>query len=273
MTTPDTDIFAETRDAFARVGEIATELGLASGSPAGDVVALLTHAVDQPVTAFVAPPEYVRSDLDDRPAYQAPPARTEHAFFDVLRARGSRRDFGDAPLSVERLFGLLAWSVGQRGETIAYDYRGAPTRFVPSAGGLNTVDAYVVAGRVDGLAPGAYYYDYRRGLVPVSDAVAVPTLAASNPGQEWVQRAGALVVFVANMDRASRKYGVMAAKLAMFDVGVTAGHMELVAAALELRSCLLGGLPPSRLSEVLDLPCSSHLPMLTLAVGTRPGER
>ncbi len=60
----------------------------------------------------------------------------------------------------------------------------------------------------------------------------------------------------------------MGTKLALLDAGVTIGHMELVATALELRACTLGSLPDEALSELLCLN-KNQIPLACLAVGSR----
>src|SRR6185436_16970388 len=116
-------------------------------------------------------------------------------------------------MELARLHGLLHWTVGSRGTTIAYDWRNAPQRFVPSAGGLASVDAYVLVNNVEGLEPGSYYYDYRSGLIGVSRGYMAQKVADLMPGQAWLSRAAAVLVFVGNTKRVSHKYDVMAFKL------------------------------------------------------------
>jgi SagB-type dehydrogenase family enzyme len=267
------DPFARAEQVTAELAELARRHGLPADDPVQTLLGLVGVLVSTPNTVFEAPPEYVRELAADAaaPLPDGPPLRSTHAFFDVLAARASRRDFGSDPLDLPRLHALLHWTVGKRGEVIAYDFRDAPLRYVPSAGGLASVDAYVVAGNVDGLAPGSYYYDHRRGLVPLAAGHMLQKVADLNPGQSWLTRAAALVVLVANTDRVAHKYGPMGFKLAMLDAGATVGHAELVAAALELRGTILGGLPPPELARLLRLDGRTRVPVATLAVGTRTG--
>ena len=166
---------------------------------------------------------------------------------------------------------VLHWTFGARGETIAYDFRDAPLRYAPSAGGLASSDAYVIANRVDGLDRGSYYFDYRRGLLPISSGDMAQRVADMNPEQSWVAGAAAVIVVVGNADRVQHKYGAMGFKLLLLDAGVAIGHAELVATALELRAALLGGLPARELALLLRIDGETRVPLASLAVGTRPG--
>lgn len=60
----------------------------------------------------------------------------------------------------------------------------------------------------------------------------------------------------------------MASKLCLTDAGVAAGHLELVATALETRACILGSLPVALLSETLVLE-PEQVPLVSIAIGSR----
>jgi len=263
------DPFAGARALADDVRELAARHGLEGPGVVAELVGILGALITEPKSTFPTPPEYRRADLTAPALAATRPVTSSHGFFDVLRARASRRDFGSAPLDARRLSGLLHWTLGARSETMAYDYRGAPLRYVPSAGGLASIDAYAIAGRVTDLDPGSYYFDYATGLVPVSRGAMMHRIAGMNPGQEWISHAGAVIVLVANTERVGRKYGAMGAKLTMMDAGVVAGHLELVATALELRSCTVGGLPPERMAALLRLDDPTRIPVAAVVVGTR----
>ncbi len=261
-------------DAAQEIGEEICELArgrdLPHDNPVEALIALMNQLVVSPNSVFQEPPEYVR-DLGPASVPADMSVQSSHGFFDVLKSRASRRDFGSDPLDLPRLTSLLGWTVGCRSETIAYDWRNAPQRYVPSAGGLASIDAYVIANNVAGLECGAYYFDYRAGLVPVSSGYMAQKLADMMPGQDWLARAAAVVVFVGNTKRVVHKYDVMGFKLMMLDAGVAAGHAELVAAGLELRATILGGLPADQLGRLLGLDNRGRVPLATLALGTRTG--
>lgn len=268
MSQPTLDPFAQSEALAAGLVGSAEAEGVQRNSLTGTILSVLTKLSAEPNSAFPSPPTY-RQDLPGAAFGDAKPVvASSHTFFDVVKARASRRDFGITPLPATTLTSLLAWTFGQRDHTIAYDWRDAPLRYCSSAGGLASVDAYCVALNVEGLENGSYYFDFERGLVQQFGGQMATRLAGLLPGTTWLERASALVVLVANPDRVDHKYQAMGAKLSMLDAGVAMGHLELVATALEMRSCVLGSLPAEILAELLCLG-DEQLPLVSLAVGTR----
>lgn len=247
---------------------VARDHGIESQTITGKVLQMIASLVVEPKSSFPAPPNYRREVNGDVVAGPTPVMYSSHGFFDVVKARASRRDFGGESLPRDVLASILAWTFGKRDETIAYDWRGAPLRYCASAGGLASIDGYCLALNVEGLDEGSYYFDYERGLICTFAGSIAERLAGALPGMEWLERASAVVVLVGNPDRVDRKYGAMAAKLCLTDVGVAAGHIEMVATAMETRACILGSLPVDLLSDTLGLE-PDQMPLVSIAIGTR----
>mgnify|MGYP000869148484 CR=1 FL=1 len=269
MPSPETNPFELAETVSERLAALAEELGLPHDTCASAVVNMIAVLVDAPNSVFETPPEYVRQVDAEEATVPGPVVATTHEFFAVLRARASRRDFAGVPLDKERLVSLMAWTFGVREKTVAYDFRDAPMRYIPSAGGLASTDGYVIVNNVEGMRPGSYYYDMYRGLVPLVEGHMSQKVSGLLHDSDWVSRSAAVVVCVLNTARVARKYGRMAAKLGLLDVGVALGHAELVANALELRSTLLGGLPSDEMARLLGVDDASMVPLGALAVGTR----
>ncbi|MDN5892918.1 MAG: SagB/ThcOx family dehydrogenase [Nocardioides sp.] len=265
---PDQDPFQQSRELAEALLECASEFDIETPLTTSTLLRVLTGLSAAPNTVFPEAPSY-RRECPGEPILR-PGARlgSSHRFFDVVEARTSRRDFSNRPLSAESLISLLAWTFAKRDEVIAYDWRDAPLRYVPSAGGLASVDAYVVVNNVDQVPNGSYYYDFERGLVPRIEAEMGEKLANLVPGTSWLTRAGAVIIFVSNADRVEHKYQSMGAKLSMLDAGVAVGHADLVANALELRSCIIGALPAEDAADLLGLD-SHQVAIVSLAVGSR----
>jgi SagB-type dehydrogenase family enzyme len=266
---PAEDPLASSNHVVARIKELAAEVEWDRPTTTGTLLSLMTRLSAEPNSTFQQPPRY-RMEYDEMAATgPAPTLRSSHSFFDVVKARASRRDFGSKKAGVDAIVSVLAWTFGARDHTIAYDWRDAPLRYVASAGGLSSIDAYCISLNVDGLQNGSYYYDYVDGLVPRFYGEMAQKVAGLIPGTAWLARASAVIVLVANPSRVDHKYQSMGAKLSLLDAGVALGHVELVAAALELRSCVLGALPVEPLTELLRLDPDEHVPIATIALGTR----
>lgn len=244
------------------------EYGLSRPTQTGSLLSALTNIKTQPSSIFPTSPEYRSTVAGEVVTMSEPTLAATHSFFDVIKARKSRRDHGKSPISRDALLSTIAWTFGRRDMAIAYDWRDAPLRYCSSAGGLCSVDAYCIALNVADLEGGSYYYDYEQGLVSIVSADMRQKVASLVSGMSWLENSAALIVLVAKPERLEHKYGSMGAKLAMLDAGVAVGHLELVATALELRACILGSLPNEVMAELLSLD-ERHCPIVSLALGGR----
>lgn len=270
VTQYTTDPFAESKELEAALLALAADHDIPAADIDEAVIGIITRLVTAPNTAFEQPPEYVR-ELDGPVAVPlAEPVESPHPFTAVIKGRASRKDFGTKPLDTGRLMGILQGSMGQRALADNYDWADAPLRPVPSAGGLASVDAYVIVNNVADLDPGAYYFHLNKGLVQISTGFMASKVAGLSPGMEWLSGAAAVVVLVSNLNRLAHKYGSMAIKLALLDVGCAAEHIELMATSLELRTNILGALPAAELATLLQVDGITRVPIASVAIGTRP---
>jgi SagB-type dehydrogenase family enzyme len=152
---------------------------------------------------------------------------------------------------------------------MAYNFRDVPLRYVPSAGGLNSTECYLIVANVEDLQPGAYVYDGRTGLRHIASGLMIDRLAASGAGAEWVGSASVVAVMVCEVDRLRWKYSSMSHKLALLDVGAALEHLGLVATALELRSSIVGNVDAGLLGEMLRLDARRQRPIASVVIGTR----
>ncbi|NDZ78807.1 SagB/ThcOx family dehydrogenase [Streptomyces sp. SID10853] len=193
-----------------------------------------------------------------------------HLLQDVLAARASRRDFAGRPLALEDIAGLLSHSYGIRGTTAAYNSPSFPSRYAPSAGGIQSTDIYVVVHDVEGVAPGAYLY------APQDDALRLVNrgdmrrlLVDACPDTEWMYSAGAVLVLAGALTRGRWKYGNRAYCFAHFDAGFVGENLYLCATSLGLRVCAVAGFDSDRVAGVLGLDGKQDIPLLLMPVGSR----
>ncbi|MGY1632419.1 SagB family peptide dehydrogenase [Geodermatophilus sp. SYSU D01186] len=110
-----------------------------------------------------------------------------------------------------------------------------PMRATPAAGGLYSTDLFLYVQRVEGVAPGLYYYDPRRHeLQSVRDDVPADEVVAHVGYPERAADAAALVVHVASLRRLRWKYWERSYRMAHLDSGHLAQSLVLVAGGLGL---------------------------------------
>jgi SagB-type dehydrogenase family enzyme len=134
-----------------------------------------------------------------------PPARRRGAFPSVLLARRTWRRHARAALSLDELATLLGLTFGVQGWMDTGAGGLAPLKTSPSGGARHSIEAYVLARRVSGLAPGLHHYDaVRHGLERLPRARG--RAATYLPQQPWFAGAPALVLMTAVFPRVQWRY-------------------------------------------------------------------
>jgi SagB-type dehydrogenase family enzyme len=160
----------------------------------------------------------------------------------ALEQRRSHRSYDAQPITRDLLAELLYRSAGTRRVTIAG--RSAATRRVyPSGGARYPLEIYLAARRCDGLVPGLYRYCPRRHQLEwvngmTADVRALIDGAAAAGGSRAPQ---VLITIAARFLRMSWKYSSLSYALILKEVGALLQTMYLVATAMGLGACALGG--------------------------------
>lgn len=163
----------------------------------------------------------------------------------VLEARQSIRQHGEPPITVEQVGEFLYRSARVRGlsktEQGAYASSNRP---YPSGGACYDLELYVAVNVCTGLLSGLYHYcPLAHQLHRISGRTrAVEVLlegAAAAAGQPAMPQI--LILLAARFQRVAWKYEAMAYALSLKHVGVLYQTMYLVATAMGLAACALGG--------------------------------
>lgn len=191
-----------------------------------------------PPAAFKSPP--------DRPFIALSASGLDDASLgDVLRRRRTQRRYSKQMVSLEELGTFLAATarVADTGhDPVVGEFTHRP---YPSAGGRHPLEIYPICNRVAGLDPGAYWYHPRQhGLYSLgADAEGRDRL-----NQEARVAAGGLredpallLLVTAVFSRTMWKYQRLGLSLILKDVGALYQTMYLVATAMDLAACALGG--------------------------------
>lgn len=183
----------------------------------------------------------------ESPAIKLPPASDELSLplGRAIDCRRTRRSYSGSPLSLDDLATFLQWSASRT--TMAEN--GERQRFhrsYPSAGARYPLEIYPVVNAVNGLDAGAYYYDPRgHALHLVRDA----DERQSELNREIHWAAGTLLnreppvvlLITAVFQRTLWQYDRLGLSLIFKDVGGLFQTMYLVATAMNLAPCAIGG--------------------------------
>lgn len=168
--------------------------------------------------------------------------RDDPPFTRVLEERRSRRCPGERPITVRELGELLFRSSRVR-KVMPAAMHEVSDRVHPAAGAVHALEVYPVVRSCEGLSPGLYRYDpgdHRlerlSGMSP--EARELLESAGRTAGAEPPE---ILLVLAARFRRMTWKYRSMAYAAILKDVGVLYQTMYLVATAMGLAACALGG--------------------------------
>jgi SagB-type dehydrogenase family enzyme len=182
---------------------------------------------------------------------------------EVLQQRRSVRSFAALALDLRDVAQVL-WAA--QGVTHPEGHRTAP-----SAGALQPLVVYLVAGNVAGLAPGVYRYQPEEHALVLTQIGDVRVrLAAAALGQASVRDAPAVLVIAAVYQRTARKYGARAQRYVHIEVGHVAQNVYLQATASGLGTVLVGAFDDLKARAVLSLP-ADHVPQGLMPFGHVPG--
>jgi oxazoline/thiazoline dehydrogenase len=167
----------------------------------------------------------------------------DRPFAEVLENRRSLREYGNAPLSSARLSEFLyrAARVTGRLGTGADEITLRP---YPSGGGLHELEIYPLIHRCSDLRPGLYRYD---PSIHCLEEIAGPCpetvqlLADARRSSRMACEPQVLLLVAAKFARVTTKYESVAYTLILKNLGGLFQTMYLVATAMGLAPCALGG--------------------------------
>lgn len=147
-------------------------------------------------------------------------ARGDGSLDAVVRRRRSTRRFARRPLSAAELAAILQTPT-----------RGAPADFLVAQPTL--LETYVIINAVDGIAPGAYYYNRTaHALAKLKTGNYRATSGFLCLKQALAHDASAVLYYLADLDAAGRAFGERAYRFAELEAGLVAGRAYLVAYAI-----------------------------------------
>lgn len=203
---------------------------------------------------------------------------TDAPFTAVFEARRSANRFGSGPPTVRELGELLYRALRVRARITTTDDSDPEDgclldRPYPAGGAVHELEFYLTVHDCQGLDPGVYAYDplahelvritgeerVRRALQ--SDAEAATGLELPPP---------VLITITARFARVFWKYSGMGYALVLKDTGVALTALQLVATAMNLATCPVGGVEVGRTPGLLGLDWRAESGVGALVLGRAP---
>jgi SagB-type dehydrogenase family enzyme len=180
----------------------------------------------------------------------------EQSLSEVLAARRSWRAYADRPVSLVDLSTLLRHAA-------AADPSGngggrAPWRPYPTAGGLDELELYVVANDVQGLSPGTYYFEppthsLRLARPPGAEQDQLNVQVNASTGGALNRVPPIVLMITARFGPTLSKYPGIGLSLVYKNTGCLFQTLYLVATALGMAPCAIGGGPEAQIARWLGL--------------------
>ncbi len=201
----------------------------------------------------------------------------------VQERRRSVRKYGSPPISVRQL-GEFLYRVGRvkalhqtpvptPGGLIPMDFAPRP---YPGGGALYELELYVTANACSGLAPGLYHYDAHDHRLErlTADEAAVDKLLGDASRSTTIPRGElqVLITIAARFQRVSWKYAAMAYAAILKHVGVVYQTMHLVATAMGLAPCGVGGGDSDSFAWAAGTDYFAETSVGEFLLGSRPGD-
>ena len=200
-----------------------------------------------------------------------PRPRSNAAFPRVLLARRTWRKFGDGSFGVSELgtllgltFGVQAWmDLGALGR--------AALKTSPSGGARHPIEGYVLVRRVEGTAPGLYYYDPDGHRLERLSRGAASRLRRYLPGQPWYGEASLLVLMTAVFSRTQWQYPhARSYRAVLLEAGHFCQTFCLVATWLGLAPFCTAALADTLIEKDLGIDGVRESVLYAAGVGPRP---
>ncbi|MBP9669083.1 MAG: SagB/ThcOx family dehydrogenase [Candidatus Pacebacteria bacterium] len=219
----------------------------------------------QGVRFTVEAPAPSRKEYPRFPTTELPtPAHIDVPMSDALHKRVSKREYDAAvPLSLQHCSSLLFACAG-----IVQHNDATPHRTYPSGGALQPIEHYLIAYRVDGVAPGIYHYNpgtHSLSKLPFEEGI--ETLPPAWEKTSPIRNPAAIIVLTAVWGRAYPKYGDFCYRLALAEAGHSAQNALLAAAALNIGACPIMGFDAAACSRALDIAQDTEDPLYLVCLG------
>jgi SagB-type dehydrogenase family enzyme len=202
-------------------------------------------------------------------------AREADSFFQTLHARRTKREFSEAPVSLDAVSTLLHTTWGVQGYIEAHPFGPLPLKTSPSGGARHPIEVYLMALKVKGLNPGLYHYDARDHALEKLSSDATPQMArAYCADQPYAAGLAALFIMTAVFARTMWKYHhPRAYRVVLLDAGHLGQTFCLTATRMSLAPFSTAALKDSLIEEDLGIDGISESVIYVTGVGVPAGQQ
>ena len=206
------------------------------------------------------------------PTIELPPGwgSVSRSLEDILQRRRSHHQFSGTPNRLQELAAILSLGDGIVARQSGEDGAEFRLRTAPSGGGLYPIETFTLVFDVEGVPPGAYFYNalkHRLELVAPGDCRS-KLINASNLKDE-IRNAGFCVALSVVLPRSSFKYGQRAYRFAFLEAGHVAQNILLAAEGLGLGALPIGGFFDDDMNRLLNLDGCQEFVAYLLLVGNK----
>lgn len=163
-------------------------------------------------------------------------------FTRVIEERQSLRQHGKQPITIQQLGEFLYRSARCRElkqkEQVGYEYSDRP---YPSGGACYELEIYLAIDTCQGIKPGLYHYCPREHVLCCLPDLMNNAIELSYQASVQQELPQVLIIMAARFSRVTWKYHSLAYALILKHVGVLYQNMYLVATAMGLGPCAIGG--------------------------------
>jgi SagB-type dehydrogenase family enzyme len=219
------------------------------------------------------PDAWIKIQYKEYPRFDRIPIRisdfTLPPFNRVLASRRSVRSFSKRGIFLDDMSKLVCYSAGIRNidRRSLSDLRVTAPRFYPSAGTRYPSELYFLVLKATDLPRAIYHFNVKRNSLERLFELEKKNYLSGVFADKWVSSTPVIIVLSSVFLRTQVKYGERGYRYALMEIGHLAQNVMLIAHAMGLASCPIGGFIDHKLNELIDLDGESESAMLAIAIG------
>lgn len=195
-----------------------------------------------------------------------PPDQAGSPICELIENRASTRSYAGTPLSNAELSFLLWATQGIKRYSQLHTLR-----TVPSAGARHAFESFVLANRVQDIAPGLYrYLPLEPGIQPFNtDPGVKEEMARICLGQRMVSDCAAAFIWTAVVERMAYRYGQRGYRYLYIDVGHVGQNLYLAGESIGCGVCAIAAFDDDRMNHALGLNGEDEFAIYLAVVGKK----